>query len=256
MRAYPAIRNYVVSRTLSAADYPEVTILKDAVAVGPNSARWRARTSGYAEEGAALASLLAARLVDTIEFGISPRLLGGPGIPDARTRPETSTSCATGTHASPRAAERIAGVDRQSAKRGRPDLGEAWQARSKGTPDCARLDPRRAYTSRLRGSDSWPASHSSRRAMRSAFARRATADSLREKNRAEAGRLICEGETHGFETTCSKGIPERRRRVGRWFHPGSRRTRDRPGTSIASIPTDDQGRQAMVRSPTAIAPSM
>ena len=40
--------------------------------------------------------------------------------------------------------------------------------------------------------------------------------------------LICEGETHGFETTCSQGIPQKRCGVGRWFHPGSGRTRDRP----------------------------
>ena len=50
------------------------------------------------------------------------------------------------------------------------------------------------------------------------------------------GRLICEGETHGFETTCSKGIPQKRRRVGRWFHLGSRSTRDRPGTSDTTHP--------------------
>ena len=59
------------------------------------------------------------------------------------------------------------------------------------------------------------------------------------------GRLICEGETHGFETTCSKGIPQKRRRVGRWFHLGSRSARDRPRHQHR--PADDQGRQGSDR---------
>ena len=42
----------------------------------------------------------------------------------------------------------------------------------------------------------------------------------------------------------SKGIPQKRRRVGRWFHLGSRSTRDRPDTTI---PTNDQGRQGSDR---------
>src|SRR5262245_54934368 len=44
--------------------------------------------------------------------------------------------------------------------------------------------------------------------------------------------LICEGETHGFKTTRSKGIPETQRRAGRRFHVGSSGTRDRPNTRI------------------------
>src|SRR5439155_19619230 len=44
-------------------------------------------------------------------------------------------------------------------------------------------------------------------------------------------KLICEGETHGFETIWSKKIPERQRRVGRRF-VGSSGTRDRPNTGI------------------------
>jgi hypothetical protein len=49
-----------------------------------------------------------------------------------------------------------------------------------------------------------------------------------------------EGETHGLETTGSKGVPEKRRRVGRRFYLGSRSARERPINSVAA---DDQGRQ-------------
>jgi dihydrofolate reductase len=80
MRAYEGLRNYVVSRTLSAADYPEVTILRDASTL----AELR-RTSGkdiwLCGGGVLLASLLAAGLVDTVELGISPTLLGSGGTP-------------------------------------------------------------------------------------------------------------------------------------------------------------------------------
>jgi dihydrofolate reductase len=80
MRAYPRLRNYVLSRTLSAAAYPEVTILREVSAV----AELR-RTAGQdiwlCGGGVVLASLLAAGLVDTVELGLSPTLLGGNGIP-------------------------------------------------------------------------------------------------------------------------------------------------------------------------------
>src|SRR5207237_9828365 len=56
-------------------------------------------------------------------------------------------------------------------------------------------------------------------------------------------RLICEGETDGFETLQSAGTPEERRHVSRWFHSGSRGTRARPGTNDTCIPAHDQGRQ-------------
>jgi dihydrofolate reductase len=81
MKAYPRLANYVISRTLRAADYPEVTIL------GEGAERRIAELRGGAGKdiwlcggGVLCKSLLAARLVDTIELGVSPLLLGHPGI--------------------------------------------------------------------------------------------------------------------------------------------------------------------------------
>ena len=82
MRAYPDLQNYVISRTLRQADYPEVTILGDgferAVAdlrAGPGKDLW------LCGGGVLFRSLLQAGLVDTVELGISPTLLGGTGTP-------------------------------------------------------------------------------------------------------------------------------------------------------------------------------
>jgi dihydrofolate reductase len=80
MRAYPGLRNYVVSRTLSAADYPEVTILRDVSAVG-GVRRASGKDIWLCGGGVLLASLLAAGLVDTVELGLSPTLLGSEGTP-------------------------------------------------------------------------------------------------------------------------------------------------------------------------------
>ena len=90
MRAYAGLKNYVVSTTLRAADYPEETVLREASAVdgvrgGPGK---DIRLCGG---GVLLASLIAAGLVDTLELGVSPRLLGkgtpmlalAPGLPTA-----------------------------------------------------------------------------------------------------------------------------------------------------------------------------
>ncbi len=80
MRAYAGLANYVVSRTLPAAEYPKVTVLRDALAVAdlrgqPGKDIW------LCGGGVLLASLLAAGLVDTIELGVSPTLLTTQGIP-------------------------------------------------------------------------------------------------------------------------------------------------------------------------------
>jgi len=42
---------------------------------------------------------------------------------------------------------------------------------------------------------------------------------------------LIEGETHGFETISSQRIPEKQRRIGRWF-VGDSGHRDRPNTGI------------------------
>jgi dihydrofolate reductase len=80
MRAYPGLTNFVVSRTLHGPDYPEVTVLRDAGAVadlrrGPGKDIW------LCGGGVLLASLLADGLVDTVELGLSPMLLGIHGTP-------------------------------------------------------------------------------------------------------------------------------------------------------------------------------
>jgi dihydrofolate reductase len=80
MRAYEGLRNYVVSRTLSAANYPEVTILRDASTLA-ELRRASGKDICLCGGGVLLASLLAAGLVDTVELGISPTLLGSGGTP-------------------------------------------------------------------------------------------------------------------------------------------------------------------------------
>jgi dihydrofolate reductase len=80
MRSYAGLRNYVVSRTLSAADCPEVTILRDASAVA-ELRRASGKDIWLCGGGVLLASLLGAGLVDTVELGLSPTLLGGEGTP-------------------------------------------------------------------------------------------------------------------------------------------------------------------------------
>ena len=79
---YPGLRTYVCSRTLRAADHPGLTIIGDDVPVAVDALR---RETGkdiwLVGGGALLRSLLEAELVDTIELGVSPLLLGQPGTP-------------------------------------------------------------------------------------------------------------------------------------------------------------------------------
>ncbi len=82
MRAYPRMQNYVVSRTLRPDDFPEVTILGDDVERTVAGLR-----SGSGKDiwlcggGVLFRSLLSAGLVDTVELGVSPLLLGSAGTP-------------------------------------------------------------------------------------------------------------------------------------------------------------------------------
>src|SRR5207253_9957866 len=48
---------------------------------------------------------------------------------------------------------------------------------------------------------------------------------------------------HSFPTRRSSDLPEERRHVSRWFHPGSRGTRARPGTNDTCLSAHDQGRR-------------
>jgi dihydrofolate reductase len=76
VRSYPGLRTYVFSRTLKAADYPEVTMLADGVATVRELRSGSGKDIWLSGGGELFRSLLAADLVDTVEVGVSPILLG------------------------------------------------------------------------------------------------------------------------------------------------------------------------------------
>jgi dihydrofolate reductase len=81
-KGMPGLRNYIFSRTLAAADYPNVTIVgADAAAATVVALRAEEGRDIWLMGGGVLfRSLLDAGLIDTVEVGIVPVLLGG-GIP-------------------------------------------------------------------------------------------------------------------------------------------------------------------------------
>jgi dihydrofolate reductase len=78
--AMPGIKSYVISRTMNQADHPEVTILRDPVALVKDLRARPGKDIWLFGGGELFRSLLAARLVDGIDAAIVPVLLGG-GIP-------------------------------------------------------------------------------------------------------------------------------------------------------------------------------
>jgi dihydrofolate reductase len=87
-RSWPGLRNYVFSRTLRPQDFPEVTVVAEAV---PTVAALRAEEGKdiwLAGGGVLFRSLLEADLIDTVEVGVSPVLAGG-GIPLVPTLPHS-----------------------------------------------------------------------------------------------------------------------------------------------------------------------
>ena len=77
----PGIKTFVFSRTLRQQDYPQVTIVADGMAERVAALRAEPGKDIWLFGGGVLfASLLDAGLVDTVEVGIMPVLLGG-GIP-------------------------------------------------------------------------------------------------------------------------------------------------------------------------------
>jgi len=80
---FPGLRAYVFSRTLRPADHPEVTVVASGAAevVAGLRAEGEGKDIWLAGGGGLLASLLAAGVVDTVEVGISPVLLGQAGVP-------------------------------------------------------------------------------------------------------------------------------------------------------------------------------
>ena len=82
MRAYPGLKNYVISRTLRPSNYPEVTLLSDDVErTIAQMKREPGKDIWLCGGGVLFGHLLAADLVDTVELGVSPLLLGRPGTP-------------------------------------------------------------------------------------------------------------------------------------------------------------------------------
>ena len=81
-RGFPGMRAYVCSRTLAPADHPGVTVVAGdaAAAVAALRAEEGGKDIWLAGGGVLLASLLAAGVVDTVEVGIAPVLLGQPGV--------------------------------------------------------------------------------------------------------------------------------------------------------------------------------
>jgi dihydrofolate reductase len=93
MRAYPKLRNYVFSRSLRAGDYPEVTVVSgDASDTVEALRRESGKDIWLCGGGILFRSLLTAGLVDTVELGVSPLLLGRAGIPMLACAPELPSS--------------------------------------------------------------------------------------------------------------------------------------------------------------------
>jgi dihydrofolate reductase len=81
MRAYPKLRNIVFSRSLRPSDYPEVTVIaSDAVETVAQLRRQPGQDIWLCGGGVLFRSLLGAGLVDTVELGVSPLLLGRRGV--------------------------------------------------------------------------------------------------------------------------------------------------------------------------------
>jgi dihydrofolate reductase len=77
----PKMKEYVVSRTLRSKDHPGVTIIRDNLKEAVNEIRRQPGKEIWLFGGGELfRSLLDQRLVDTVEVGVVPVLLGG-GIP-------------------------------------------------------------------------------------------------------------------------------------------------------------------------------
>jgi len=77
VRSYPGLQTYVFSRTLRATDYPEVTMLGDnGVAMVAELRAASGKDIWLSGGGELFRTLLDANLVDTIELGVCPILLG------------------------------------------------------------------------------------------------------------------------------------------------------------------------------------
>jgi dihydrofolate reductase len=76
----PGVKSFVVSRTLTPADHPEITIVRDAVALVKDLKAKPGKDIWLFGGGELFRSLLSAGLVDGVDAAIVPVLLGG-GVP-------------------------------------------------------------------------------------------------------------------------------------------------------------------------------
>ena len=76
----PGVKSFVISRTMKPDDYPEVTIAKDGVALVTGLKAQSGKDIWLFGGGELFRSLLAAGLVDGVDAGVIPVLLG-KGIP-------------------------------------------------------------------------------------------------------------------------------------------------------------------------------
>ena len=76
----PGVKSFVISRTLTPSDHPEVTIVSDAAGLIADLKRQPGKDIWLFGGGELFKSLLAARLVDGVDAAIVPVLLGG-GVP-------------------------------------------------------------------------------------------------------------------------------------------------------------------------------
>jgi len=88
VRTYPGLHTYVFSRTFKPSDYPEVTVVgDDGIAAVAELRAGRGKDIWLCGGGQLFRSLLDADLVDTVELGVSPILLGqGRSMLPALTR--------------------------------------------------------------------------------------------------------------------------------------------------------------------------
>jgi len=76
----PGVKSFVISRTLTPSDHPEVTIVSDAAGLIADLKRQPGKDIWLFGGGELFKSLLAARLVEGVDAAIVPVLLGG-GVP-------------------------------------------------------------------------------------------------------------------------------------------------------------------------------
>ena len=124
----------VVSRTLKAADHPRITIIADDLESRVRALREQPGKDIWLFGGADLCrSLLDLNLVDTVEVGVMPVLLG-QGIPLVQPLPAKATLTLTGHRVYPKTG--IVGLEYDVVRKGsRPRL------RAHGHPARLRLEP-------------------------------------------------------------------------------------------------------------------